>query len=60
MPEVLPGALSTIGTATPMGAALQSIRDSWGGTFPGIDEPALMAGYTVVFGAIAARTFRWE
>ncbi|WP_007025669.1 ABC transporter permease [Saccharomonospora iraqiensis] len=58
--EVLPGALSTIGTATPMGAALQSIRDSWGGAFPGTVELAFMAGYTVVFSAIAARTFRWE
>ncbi|MCG8917500.1 ABC transporter permease [Actinokineospora sp. PR83] len=58
--ELLPGPLSAIGTATPMGAALQAIRDSWSGDFPPALQLGLMAAYTVVFSAIAARTFRWE
>ncbi|MBL0779403.1 ABC-2 type transport system permease protein [Streptomyces sp. CZ24] len=58
--EMLPGVLGSIGTATPMGAVLQALRDSWGGDPAQPWLLALMAGYSVVFAAVAARCFRWE
>jgi ABC-2 type transport system permease protein len=58
--ELLPEPLSTIGEVTPMGAALQAVRDSWGGAFPEPLHLVLLAVYTAVFSGIAAKTFRWE
>ena len=45
---------------TPLGAALQAVRDSWGGQFAEPLHLVLLAVYTAVFAGIAARTFRWE
>lgn len=58
--EMLPGALSAIGTATPLGAGLAAIRDTWSGAAPQPLHLVLMLGYTIVFGAIGSRTFRWS
>jgi ABC-2 type transport system permease protein len=58
--EVLPPFLLHVGDYTPLGAAMQSLRASWGGTMPEPLHLAVLGGYTVVAGALAARFFRWE
>ncbi|MFG2091957.1 ABC transporter permease [Streptomyces sp. NPDC048612] len=58
--EMLPGALGAVGRATPMGAVLQALRDSWGGDPVQPWLLLLMAGYSVAFAAISAKYFRWE
>lgn len=58
--ELLPGSLQRIGEITPLGALLQALRDSWVGGGPRPLHLAALAIATVVFGVLAARTFRWE
>jgi ABC-2 type transport system permease protein len=58
--ETLPPFILRIGDYTPLGAAMQSLRASWGGTMPEPLHLAVLGGYTVVAGVLAARTFRWE
>lgn len=52
--------LVTISNFTPLGAAVQTLLDSAAGTAPSGQEMAVMAGYTLVCGALAIRLFRWE
>lgn len=58
--ESLPPFLVRIGDFTPLGATMQSLRDSWGGTMPEPLHLAVLGGYTIVAGLAAARLFRWE
>jgi ABC-2 type transport system permease protein len=58
--EELPHALQQVSGYTPLGATLQTLRDSWSGTAPRPAHLAIMAAYAVVAGLVAARTFRWE
>jgi ABC-2 type transport system permease protein len=58
--EAMPAVLRHISDFTPLGAALQSIRDSWSGHLPSALHIGTMAGYTVLAGLAAARFFRWE
>ena len=58
--ETLPPVLSSISAYTPMGATMDAIRGAWTGTWASPAQLAVMAGYAVVLGAVAARTFRWE
>lgn len=58
--ELLPTALQRISDFTPLGAALESFRDAWGGDLPRPMHLVTMAGYAVVAGLAAARFFRWE
>jgi ABC-2 type transport system permease protein len=58
--ETMPPFLIQIGDYTPLGAAMQSLRASWGGTMPEPLHLAVLGGYTVVAGVLAARMFRWE
>lgn len=58
--ENLPPFLVRIGDYTPLGAAMQSLRASWGGTMPEPLHLAVLGGYTIVAGLAAARLFRWE
>ncbi len=54
MPEVL----VTIGDFTPPG--VQGLQDAWLGAAPELLPLAVLAGITLVAGALASRTFRWE
>ena len=45
---------------TPLGASVQAIQDSVQGTFPPAAALLTMAAYTIMFGYLAVRTFRWE
>jgi ABC-2 type transport system permease protein len=45
---------------TPLGAGVQSLQDAAGGAWPQLLHVAVMIGWTVAAGALAARYFRWE
>lgn len=57
---VMPEGLRRISDFTPLGAASNAMQDAWTGTFPSALHLAVMAGYLLVAGALAARLFRWE
>jgi ABC-2 type transport system permease protein len=52
--------LRHVSDATPLGAALQAVRDTWQGSWPQPVHLATMAGWALVAALVAARTFRWE
>jgi ABC-2 type transport system permease protein len=58
--EAFPQALQNVGDLTPLGAAVQAVRDTWGGEPPRLLHLVTMVGYGLVAGILAARTFRWE
>ncbi|MEU8828727.1 ABC transporter permease [Streptomyces sp. NPDC048636] len=58
--EDLPGTVATIGDYTPLGAALQALRDSWEGQWPQNLHLAVLAAIGVAATAAAAKLFRWE
>jgi ABC-2 type transport system permease protein len=58
--EALPQALQNAGDVTPLGAAVQAVRDTWGGAPPRLVHVVTMVAYALVAGLVAARTFRWE
>jgi ABC-2 type transport system permease protein len=59
LPRVyLPDVLIRIGDFTPPG--VQGLQDAWLGNMPQLLPLAGMAIITVVLGAIAVRSFRWE
>ena len=45
---------------TPLGAAVSALQDSMAGQWPSASGLAVLAGYTVAFGLLAWRLFRWE
>jgi ABC-2 type transport system permease protein len=57
---VMPEALRHVSDLTPLGAGAQALQDATGGAWPQPLHLAVMAAYVVVFGLIAARTFRWR
>ena len=56
----MPAALRHISHATPLGAAVQALQDSWLGQWPHPIQLITLAAYAVVFAVAAARLFRWE
>ncbi len=56
----MPELLRRISDATPLGAAVQALHDSSVGLWPQPLHLAVMAGYAVLFGALAVKYFRWE
>lgn len=56
MPEVL----RRISDFTPLGAGVQSLQDAAAGHWPQLLHVAVMLGWTLVAGGLAARYFRWE
>lgn len=57
---VMPDVLRQISDFSPLGAGVQALQDAAGGAWPHPLQLAVMAAYVVVFGVIAARTFRWQ
>jgi ABC-2 type transport system permease protein len=58
--EVMSDLLLRVGDFTPLGSAVQALRDSSDGLWPPALALAVLAGYAVVTGAVAARFFRWQ
>jgi ABC-2 type transport system permease protein len=52
--------LRTISDFTPLGASVQSLQDAAAGHWPQLLHLAVMLGWTIVAGGLAARYFRWE
>jgi ABC-2 type transport system permease protein len=52
--------LQHISDGTPLGAAIESVRDTWQGSWPHPVHLVTMVVWTLVAGTAAARTFRWE
>lgn len=52
--------LLRISDATPLGAGVQSLQDAAAGDWPQLLHVAVLLGWTVVAGGLAARYFRWE
>jgi ABC-2 type transport system permease protein len=52
--------LKHISDGTPLGAALESVRNTWQGEWPHPVHLVTMVAWTLVAGIAAARTFRWE
>ncbi|WP_026404389.1 ABC transporter permease [Actinomadura rifamycini] len=52
--------LRTISDFTPLGAGVQSLQDAAAGDWPQLLHVAVMLGWTVAAGGLAARYFRWE
>jgi ABC-2 type transport system permease protein len=52
--------LKTISDFTPLGAGVQSLQDATAGQWPQPLHLAVMLGWTIVAGGLAARFFRWE
>ena len=53
-------ALRRAGDDTPLGAAVSALQHSMAGQWPAASGLAILAGYTVAFGVLAWRFFRWE
>jgi ABC-2 type transport system permease protein len=58
--EVMGDALRRISDLTPLGAGVQSLQDAASGHWPQLLHVAVMLGWTIVAGGLAARYFRWE
>ncbi|MFD4207414.1 ABC transporter permease [Micromonospora tulbaghiae] len=58
--DSMPGVLRTISDFTPLGAGVQSLQDATAGQWPQVLHVAVMLGWTIVAGGLAARYFRWE
>jgi ABC-2 type transport system permease protein len=58
--EVLPTVLQRIGDFTPLGAGERALHDAATGHWPQLLPMVVLLAYVVVFGAAAARLFRWE
>jgi ABC-2 type transport system permease protein len=58
--EGMPDWLARIGDFTPLGAAVQALRDTSDGGWPGILSLAVLVGYAVLAWLCATRFFRWE
>ncbi|MGH3437803.1 MAG: ABC transporter permease [Sciscionella sp.] len=52
--------LRRISDFTPLGAAVRALQAAMVGDWPPVSALAVLAGSTIVFGAVAARLFRWE
>ncbi|MEU3271186.1 ABC transporter permease [Saccharomonospora sp. NPDC006951] len=52
--------LRTISDFTPLGASVQSLQDAAAGDWPQLLHVAVMLGWVIIAGGLAARYFRWE
>jgi ABC-2 type transport system permease protein len=58
--EAMSEVLRTISDFTPIGAGVQSLQDAAAGNWPSLLHLAVLVGWSVVAGGVAARYFRWE
>ncbi len=58
--EAFPPVLQRVSDLSPLGAALEAVRDTWSGDAPQPLHLVTMAAYVLVAGGLAARAFRWE
>ncbi|HEX6360365.1 ABC transporter permease [Actinophytocola sp.] len=58
--ETMPEVMRRISDFSPLGAGVQSLGDAAAGHWPQLLHLAVMLGWTIVAGGLAARYFRWE
>jgi ABC-2 type transport system permease protein len=58
--EAFPDGLQAVSDVTPLGAAIEAVRDGWQGQLAEPIHLVTMVVWAVVAGVLAARTFRWE
>jgi ABC-2 type transport system permease protein len=58
--EVMPAVIRRIGDFTPLGAGERALHEAATGHWPSLLPLVVLVGYLLVFGAAAARLFRWE
>jgi ABC-2 type transport system permease protein len=58
--EVMPRAIQRIGDFTPLGAGERALHEAAIGHWPSLLPLLVLVGYLALFGAAAARLFRWE
>jgi ABC-2 type transport system permease protein len=58
--EAMSGLILTLSDASPMGAFVQALGDSWRGDTPRMQDLGVMAVWAVIAALIAKRSFRWE
>lgn len=52
--------LRRISDLSPLGAGVQSLQDAAAGSWPQLLHVAVLVGWTIIAGGLAARFFRWE
>jgi ABC-2 type transport system permease protein len=57
---LMPAVLLTISNWTPLGAAVDAMQRAMQGAFPSLLSILTLAAYTLVFGYLAVRYFKWE
>lgn len=58
--EIMPTVLLDTSNWTPLGASVGAIQNAMQGTTPSMQSLLCLAGYTIVFGYLAVRYFKWE
>jgi ABC-2 type transport system permease protein len=58
--QLMPGIMLGISHLTPLGASVQALVYSIYGGFPPVQSLLVLAGYSLIFGYLARRLFRWE
>jgi len=58
--ETMSAVFRRISDFTPLGAGVQSLQDAAAGHWPQLLHMAVMLGWAIVAGGLAARYFRWE
>jgi ABC-2 type transport system permease protein len=56
----MPKVIQRIGDFTPLGAGERALYETAAGHWPSLLPVVVLIGYLVVFGAAAAKLFRWE
>jgi ABC-2 type transport system permease protein len=56
----MPEPIRAVGELTPLGAAAQAFHETWAGGWPSPLQIAVMLGYLLFTGALAARSFRYS
>ncbi|WP_258142469.1 ABC transporter permease [Arthrobacter sp. MYb227] len=56
----MPDGLLVISDFSPLGAATQTLQDATAGSWPQLLHAAVLIGWCIVCGTLAARCFRWE
>jgi ABC-2 type transport system permease protein len=58
--EVMPKVIQRIGDFTPLGAGERALYETAGGHWPSLLPVVVLIAYLVLFGAAAAKLFRWQ
>jgi ABC-2 type transport system permease protein len=58
--DVMPEVLRTISDWTPLGAGVAALQDAAAGAWPSMFHLAVLLGWALLAGVLAARLFRWE